>query len=53
MPTRPVVVRLPAPLADDLETVAWVERRHQSDIVRDAVTAYLTRRGHQAPGVAS
>jgi predicted transcriptional regulator len=53
MLVRPVVVRLPARLAEDLETVAWVERRYQADIVRDALAAYCARRGQQPPRVAS
>jgi hypothetical protein len=41
--TRPVVVRLPPPLAEDLETVAWVERVPQAEVVRVALDAYLTQ----------
>lgn len=50
---RAIQVRLPGDLAEDLKIISWVDRRPQVDIIRDALTTYLTNAGHPPGPVAS
>jgi metal-responsive CopG/Arc/MetJ family transcriptional regulator len=48
MASHQVVVRIPEELAVDLERHAAATRRRRSDILRDALRAYLARAGAPA-----